>query len=296
MINYKKDDRWLITVDLDGTFLMSPDKKRNAHDDNFEVHPKNIEVVKKLIEKGHKVAIVTGRPWKDTKVIYEKMGIESVVGNYNGAHIHYPGREDLFTPLTYSINKETFDDVINEPILREATKSIIVETLNATYSTNTQNDLAKFITRGGTRVLKEWDILEPFAEVPMSSLIEIDLTKIEDPYTIFHVLNRKYGVAMFFRFWHMGTEEDPQLLLEINQKTSNKGSAMKQIARFFNIPLSRTMAFGDGLNDREMLLDSAIGVVMKNAKGTIKTYGDDITDYTNNEGGVGKYLEEFFEL
>ncbi len=296
MINFKKDEKWLITVDLDGTFLMSPDKTKTAHGSNMEVNPINIEVINKLIDKGHKVAIITGRPWKDTKELYNKLGLDSIIGNYNGTHIHYPGKEDFFTPLTFSMNREILDDILNEEILRETAGTIIIETLTVTHSTNIENDLAKMITKGGDRELVKWDITEPLKGVPMSSLIEIDLDKIEDPYDIVNVLKRKYGSAFFFRYWKTGSPDKPGMLLEISQKTANKGFALRQIAEFHNIPLSRTIAFGDGLNDREMLVEASIGVVMKNAKGTIKTYANDITDYTNNEGGVGRYLQEFFGL
>ncbi len=85
-------------------------------------------------------------------------------------------------------------------------------------------------------------------------------------------------------------------MLEINQKTSNKGTAMKHIAEYYNIPLSRTIAFGDGMNDKEMLIDAAVGVAMKNASGTVKSYADDTTNLTNDEAGVGDYLEQFFNL
>jgi len=82
--------------------------------------------------------------------------------------------------------------------------------------------------------------------------------------------------------------------MEINQIGANKATAMKYIATYYNIPIKNTIAFGDGLNDKEMLFEASMGVAMKNAKGTVKTYAKDTTDYSNNDAGVGKYLEEFF--
>ncbi len=297
MENYlKSTGSWLITIDLDGTFLKTPSEKHNAHEANVDYHEKNLEVVKKLIEQGHKVAIVTGRPWKDSKEVYESMGLESIIANYNGSHIHFPGHEDEFATLTYSINKEILDKVLKQPVLANATKAVVMETLNTTYSTNIDTDLSKRITHERETKVKEWQVGEPYEGAPLSALVEIDLDKIEDHNDIIQVLKRKFGAAFFFRFWDNSHGEKPWLMLEINQKTSNKGSAMKHIAEFYNIPLSRTMSFGDGLNDREMLIDAAVGVAMKNARGTVKTYADDTTNLTNDEAGVGDYLEEFFNL
>lgn len=294
--NFKSSrGKWLITVDLDGTFLKEP--TTSAHEHNVDYHPKNLEVVNKLIELGHKVAIVTGRPWKDAKAVYESMGLRSIIANYNGSHIHFPGHEDEFSTLTYSINKEILNSVLTDNVLEGVMSSILIETLDKTYSTDLNNDLTAKIThhREGI-IVKEWSIGEKLEGNPLSTLVNIDLSKTDDPYKILQVLNRKYGNALFFRFWDYRHDERPWLMLEINQKTSNKGTAMKHIAEYYNIPLSRTISFGDGLNDREMLIEASVGVAMKNAKGTVKTYANDTTDYTNSEAGVGRYLEEFFDL
>ena len=54
--------------------------------------------------------------------------------------------------------------------------------------------------------------------------------------------------------------------------------------------MHRTLSIGDGMNDIEMLNQSAIGVAMKNASAQVQAYADDVTDYDNNEAGVGKYI------
>jgi hydroxymethylpyrimidine pyrophosphatase-like HAD family hydrolase len=84
--------------------------------------------------------------------------------------------------------------------------------------------------------------------------------------------------------------------MEINQKSVSKAKAVEYIASYYNIPLRRTIAFGDGPNDSEMLDYVAHGVAMKNAGSILKSYSDDITDLVNHEGGVGDYLIKFFDL
>ena len=71
---------------------------------------------------------------------------------------------------------------------------------------------------------------------------------------------------------------------------------MRLVASYYNIPERNTIAFGDGLNDIDMLSEAAVGVAMKNADREVQGYARDVTDYTNNEGGVGKYLIKFFNL
>ena len=44
-----------------------------------------------------------------------------------------------------------------------------------------------------------------------------------------------------------------------------------------------------------MTMGFAILIAMKNASNLVKSYADDITDYDNENDGVGKYLEKFFK-
>ena len=52
------------------------------------------------------------------------------------------------------------------------------------------------------------------------------------------------------------------------------------------------LCFGDGFNDRDMLIRSGWGVAMANAPLEIKIIANDVTEYKNFEGGVAKYLKE----
>lgn len=285
-----KKDKWLITIDLDGTLLKST---KEAHLGNYSFDQRNLDAIQKVKDLGHKVAIVTGRPWGDTKPVYEALGLDTIVACFNGAHIHYP-TNDAFIPITFSINKEVMFEVLNEDVIKQVANSYVVETLDHTYIAKGSNEgiLGK-VNSVGTKDRVDWEVGQDIPLNPQSLLIGIDFDKV-DPYEVLNILRRKYGDALFFRLWDARNEG--WLVLEVNQKAANKGTALESIAAYYNIPLSNTIAFGDGLNDREMLLASGRGVAMKNAKGTIKTYADDVTDFTNDEGGVGQYLEDFFNI
>lgn len=286
-------DKWLITIDLDGTFLNS--SKESGP--NYSFNEKNLKIVKQLIKKGHKVAIVTGRPWRDAKPVYEKMGLSSVIANYNGAHIHHPNN-DAFVDLTFSINKEILKEVLDEEIIKKSALAYVIDTIGTSYYKGTDGQVEDLFRITGTNTevsISEFNYESDIKQNPQSGYILIDDTKV-NPYDILHTLKRKYGNSMFFRLWDGRTSEKSFVVLEINQIASNKGSAMEYIAAYYNIPKTNTIAFGDGLNDREMLIQAGHGVAMKNAKGTVKTYADDTTDFTNDEAGVGMYLKDFFNI
>ena len=82
--------------------------------------------------------------------------------------------------------------------------------------------------------------------------------------------------------------------IEVNTKSVSKGSVVRYLASYYNIPMYRTIAFGDGENDLEMLQIASLGVAMKNASDLVKSYANDISDFNNDDAGVGYYLENFF--
>lgn len=63
------------------------------------------------------------------------------------------------------------------------------------------------------------------------------------------------------------------------------------MGQLVGIDLGEMMAFGDDLNDYDMIAQCGTGVAMGNALLEIKEIADDITD-SNDEGGVTRYIEK----
>lgn len=82
-----------------------------------------------------------------------------------------------------------------------------------------------------------------------------------------------------------------QLLLVSNKYS--KAMGVIEMCKYLNISLEDTVAFGDSDNDIEMLSIVKNGISMKNSKQDLKT--NKITEYTNNEDGVAKYLENMLK-
>ena len=62
------------------------------------------------------------------------------------------------------------------------------------------------------------------------------------------------------------------------------------------ITSDEVVAIGDAHNDLEMVVNSGLGVAMKNSDDILKQNADIITQYTNEQDGLAKFLEELFEL
>ena len=80
--------------------------------------------------------------------------------------------------------------------------------------------------------------------------------------------------------------------IEINSTDANKGEALRRLAAHLGLDISRTMAFGDGLNDLSMLRAAGVGVAMENACPEAKQAADYVTG-SCDESGVAAAIERF---
>jgi hydroxymethylpyrimidine pyrophosphatase-like HAD family hydrolase len=81
--------------------------------------------------------------------------------------------------------------------------------------------------------------------------------------------------------------------LEFSNKGISKGSMVTHVIDELQIDPKRTLAIGDGLNDKEMLEIAAYSAAMGNASEKLKEIAD-LTIESNDSNGVANYLEKIF--
>jgi len=79
--------------------------------------------------------------------------------------------------------------------------------------------------------------------------------------------------------------------LEVVKQGINKATGIDRVAKYYNIPQERIIAFGDENNDLEMLQYAKYGIAMGNGIKDVKEIAYDVTK-TNEEDGVAYYLEK----
>lgn len=82
------------------------------------------------------------------------------------------------------------------------------------------------------------------------------------------------------------------VLVEISPITDNKGEALKFLAEHYNIPIEKTVAAGDNLNDLPMIKVAGVGVAVDNADHRLKAEADFVS-VSNNEGALAQIIEKF---
>ena len=81
--------------------------------------------------------------------------------------------------------------------------------------------------------------------------------------------------------------------LEFLPEGINKGSGIRFLCDYLNIPLDNTLAAGDAENDITMLQTVKLPCVMKNARPEMYAYGAYITEHDNNHSGIAEIIEKF---
>ena len=81
--------------------------------------------------------------------------------------------------------------------------------------------------------------------------------------------------------------------LEFLPEGINKGSGIRWLCNYLDVPLDHTYAAGDAENDITMLQAVKHPCVMKNARPEMYAYGTYITEHDNNHSGIAEIIEKF---
>ena len=74
------------------------------------------------------------------------------------------------------------------------------------------------------------------------------------------------------------------VLVELSPKGDDKGEALKFIAKHYGIPIEKTVAIGDNLNDLPMIEAAGTGIAVENAVEDLKECADDVCPSCNDDG------------
>lgn len=264
----------LICLDLDGTLL----------NDEKEIPEYTFRVLKALQQKGHAIIIATGRPYRASQLYYEQLGLKTPIVNFNGAFVHHP-YDDTF-PVQHHRLDEGLATSIIETLKKMEVKNMIAEVKDCVFIDRPDARLFEGFSMGNP-VTKVGDLCENLNEDPTSLLIEAEEAMIP---RVKQVLTRFYAENIEHRRWGA-----PFPVIEIVKKGISKAVGIDIVKDCLNIDHDHIIAFGDEDNDLEMIKYAAHGIAMGNAIDELKHVAKETT-LSNNEDGIGIYLNRFFNL
>lgn len=98
------------------------------------------------------------------------------------------------------------------------------------------------------------------------------------------------------KFPHLITLFSNDYYVEIIDRKAGKGSGLKWLCNYLNIPVSDSFAFGDAPNDISMIEAAGTGVAMQNADKEVLEIADKITENSNNSDGLAHFLEKVLKI
>lgn len=270
----------IVVFDLDGTLYDS-----HKHIDKDTVH-KIIE----LEQKGIVVGIVTGRFYEELDEVIEKLKLREhngFVASSNGLEIHdfLDGKIKCFTRLSKDEVKELIEEAKKHHMISYVWQNGRYSMFDISFM-NGLKKLASVIPFNVhyIRALRETEFEKSISlEVPLYDKVcfaGLPILKLKKSIFKQHPEYRFYDVG------RLGTE--------LCKKDVGKLEAIQFICRKKNTSIDCVMAFGDNGNDVDLLASCGYGVAMKNGSAQAKKAAKYISDYTNNEQGVLRFINSFF--
>lgn len=82
------------------------------------------------------------------------------------------------------------------------------------------------------------------------------------------------------------------MLIEVSPFGETKGKAVEFLAKHFGVPLEKTIAVGDNLNDLSMIQAAGIGVCVGNGVDELKKAADYVS-LSSSEGGIAQIIARY---
>ncbi|MDE1181267.1 Cof-type HAD-IIB family hydrolase [Paraburkholderia sp.] len=264
----------VIASDLDGTLLNG----------DHQVDPFTVATVRKLEADGLKFVIATGRHYCDVAGIRDLLGIRPYLITSNGARVHSPDDEMVYAN---NLSPESVKRLV-QPEIAGAHGRVIV---------NLFADDAWLIDRDAPELLRlHQDSGFTYEVTDLRQHDGSDIAKalyIGDPADLAVVsanLAREFGDALYV------TYSLPDCL-EVMTSDVSKGRALQFVLHRLGMSASECVAFGDNMNDIDLLETAGHPFMMNNANPDLITRLPNVPRIGNNfEAGVAHHLRKLFDL
>ncbi|BBM35504.1 Cof-type HAD-IIB family hydrolase [Pseudoleptotrichia goodfellowii] len=264
-----------VVTDLDGTLL----------NDEHKVSEFTKETVRKIIDKGIKFYIATGRNYGLAKVVKDELGINIPLISSNGARIN---DEDGKVIYEDGLGRKEIDAILSIDY-KSFGKDIHLNIFSGDDWIITKGTLEEVIKRDGETFPLD------MIEVPENELGKREILK-------FFYIGKHENLIELEKEILKKTDNNVSVVfvsddcMEVFSKTANKANAAKFLLKRDGINSEETVSFGDGENDYELLTTMGKGHAMGNAIYRLKNLlpKDFEIIGKNSDDGEAKKLIELF--
>ena len=270
--------RKLIFLDIDGTIL--PPGQRPSH--------VTVEAICAARSNGHKVFVSTGRVETGVTDHVQAIGFDGGIYSAGGRAV-VNGVEILNRPMPIELVQQVIDimERCNSAYMLEAVDGIYIVKDGALSCV----DMEEFdASREFRRILEERRLSQKpkwAAELRMHPVYKIDF--LTESKAQADLLGEQLGRAAKVVRFDVLASDIPLTFGEVSDWSINKGMALECVCRYLGAEPADCIAFGDSMNDAEILQAAGIGVAMANSEAGVKEIADQVCERCE-ENGVAKAL------
>lgn len=270
-------EKKVIFLDIDGTLTVAGS---NVPPDSA------LQAIRAAQEKGHLVFLCTGRNYDMLKPLLS-YGFDGVVASAGGYIRH--GEQVIYDcPMTEDQRKLVLDTLEQHGIFRT------VECLDGSYTDDGfKAFLEEHAGEGGNSELLRWRrqietelnirSMKEYAGQPVYKVVVMSL----DRNSMEHA-----GEKLEKDFLFCMQEADQYGIVngEVINRQFDKGQAVVRVCQHLHIPVSNSIAFGDSMNDKEMMEAAGHSVCMGNGSDTLKELADEVCPSVEQDGIYQAFL------
>lgn len=254
----------LVVSDIDGTLL---------EDGGHQIKQELFDTILRLREQGIQFAAASGRQWASIEAVFEPIKEKIFYLSDNGAYIGCHGRNLFLSTIDRRIVMDIVDMVRTQKDL-----DVMLGGADYVYLETRNREFIDWMVQGYRFQVKEVEDLkqveDDFIKVSVYKKDSIEAATVK----IREAFEDRLKITISGDMW-----------MDCMASGVNKGEAVKVLQESLGITVQETMAFGDQLNDMEMLKQAYYSFAIGNARQEVKEAARFQTD-TNKRDGVLKIL------
>ena len=252
----------IIAFDIDGTLA--------RWDGNVSDY--SINEIRRLIDEGYNITLVTGRNILSCINIYRKCNMKIAAVMCNGAIVYDPTNNKKILDITIPL-KDVFAYMKDENFMKNV-DDVLIEIDETSYSlTGKRWGNADFVG----------DFKETLPCAPNSMVISVYSPELQQ--NIKDIVNASENYR--YRSW--------MLCGEFYGAHFSKREGVIELLKYHNKTKDDLIFFGDAENDREILEYAGYGIAMQNADDETKKLAKEVTELNNENDGAIKHLLKMIE-
>ncbi|HEX4925272.1 MAG TPA: HAD family hydrolase [Bdellovibrionales bacterium] len=275
----------MILFDLDGTLLK----------ESREISAKNLRTLKALMDRGIKVGLATGRSYRSVQPYVQQLQPNGPLILFNGAKVWCTTRQEFIYENTLSFEQAYIAMKLIREFDEEHAAGGDISDIHVNFYAG--NDV--LISRKTPRSI-ESEIKDGVPHTVVGDLAAYLENNPKPPVKI--MLIGDPATLNLFKAEYVRRSPEPTSLihsewnyLELMQNGINKGQTLKRIEQSYGCDAREIIAFGDNLNDLDLIRFTGLGVAMGNAHDDLKAIAKRTIGHHETDT-IHEFLSEVFAL